>query len=147
MSRRAPSNSKRVGPSPSAKAGKKEKPPVPKSGVKPPAWWVFTTAASEFVRAARELAEALTEQFGEGVSISHFERAIGEIPSLNAEQRSLLAIGEDLLQLFEVYLEKKRARDAEREGFRSLVSVGTIEASLVKAKASLVESPVPVEES
>jgi hypothetical protein len=114
--------------------------PVPKTGAKAPAWWVFTKVNSAFVEAARNLSDALTKLFGDDVSISHFEKAVGEIPALSDEERALLDIDEPLLNLLEKFLECRRARDAERVGFRSLKSVSTIEASLAKAKASLVSS-------
>jgi hypothetical protein len=98
--------------------------------------------STEFVEAARKLSTAVVQKYGDGVSISHFEKAVGEIPALTDAQRDLIDIDHTLFTLLEDYLDKKRARDVEREGFRSLVDVSTIEASLAKAKASMGHGPL-----
>jgi hypothetical protein len=107
---------------------------------KVPAWWVFTRASSTFVDKARMLSTLLTKRYGEGVSIAHFERALTELPSLTPEQRKLLTIDEELLGMYEEYLVSRKARDAERESFRTSRSVVSVEASLASAKEILAES-------
>jgi hypothetical protein len=109
-------------------------------GGKPPAWWVFTHRSSAFAKSARALSEYLIRNFGEGVSISHFERMLGEWPSLSDEQRSLIHLEPELLELYESYLSCRTTRDAERDSIRSLKSVSTVEGALAYVKESLEES-------
>jgi hypothetical protein len=99
-----------------------------------PAWWVFTRASSAFVESARVLSTLLAKRYGEGVSIAHFERMLAELPSLPAEHRVLISIDDEVIGSYESFLVARKARDAERESFRTSRSIVSVEASLAKAK-------------
>jgi hypothetical protein len=92
------------------------------------------------VGAARVLSTLLTERYGEGVSIAHFERMLAELPSLPAEHRGLVSIDGEVIKAYEGFLVARKARDAERESFRTSRSIVSVEASLAKAKEILQES-------
>lgn len=83
------------------------------------------------------LANLLQAKYGEGVSISHFERMLGELDSMPPQHISLLDIQQDHLEAYQAYLEAKKNRDAERESFRSSRSVNSIETGLAKANKFL----------
>jgi hypothetical protein len=100
---------------------------------KAPAWWVFTKVSSTFVERAKVLANLLTEKYGEGVSISHYERMLGELDSMPPQHVDLLDLSEEHLVAYQEYLDAKKARDAERESFRSSRDVCSIESGLAKA--------------
>jgi hypothetical protein len=65
---------------------------------------------------------------------------LGEWPSLSDEQRSLIHLEPELLELYESYLSCRTTRDAERDSIRSLKSVSTVEGALAYVKESLEES-------
>jgi hypothetical protein len=98
-----------------------------------PEWWNCTRANALFARSAAALATALEETYGEGFSITRFEKVLAELPSLSEEQKSQLYIESSLLNLFKEYRVNKEARDSERESFRSFRSVEAIAAGLEMA--------------
>jgi hypothetical protein len=95
---------------------------------------VFTHASSAFVESARVLSTLLTKRYGEGVSIAHFERMLAELPSLPAEHKALVSIDDEVIGTYERFLVARKARDTERESFRTSRSIVSVEASLAKAK-------------
>jgi hypothetical protein len=120
------------GKTPKKKTGRQKAPIKPE---KAPAWWVFTKASSTFVERAKVLAELLSTKYGEGISISHFERMLGELDSLPPQHAKLLDIEEAHLVAYQDFLEARKVRDAERESFRSSRDVNSIETGLAKANA------------
>jgi hypothetical protein len=110
-----------------------------KKAPKAPAWWKFTTKASQFARAAAALANALTMHYGNGVSIAHFERFLSELPGLTAEQTDLCPIAEEVILNYEKYLDAREGRELERESFRSFRTAQAVGSGLEKAKQLLAE--------
>jgi hypothetical protein len=106
-------------------------------GGKPPAWWVFTTKSTIFVDAARRLSIGIKHRYGDDVSISHFEKMLGEFSTLTAEQRGLLNLDNELLALYQKFIDTRKIRDAERDSFRNYKVISTIEGSLEKVQQFL----------
>jgi hypothetical protein len=111
---------------------------------KTPAWWVFTSKSAAFAGAARQLSTAISDTYGEGVSISHFGRMLSELPQLTEVQRSLIQLDESILTLYAAYESARTARDEERESFRSFRNVQAVASGLEVARrlASGAGSPL-----
>jgi hypothetical protein len=92
------------------------------------------------VESARVLSTLLAERYGEGVSIAHFERMLAELPGLPAEHKVLVFIDDEVIRVYEEFLKARKARDTERESFRTSRSIVSVEASLAKAKETIKES-------
>jgi hypothetical protein len=82
-------------------------------------WWVFTKVSSTFVERAKVLANLLTSKYGEGVSISQFERMLEELDNMPPQHVKLLDLSREHLVAYQEYLDAKKVRDAERESFLS----------------------------
>lgn len=96
---------------------------------KDPVWWSFTKTQSDFTSAARSLSDTLVRVYGQ-VSISKFEKMLGEISTLTPEQKKLIALSQPLIDLYKKYKKAKEDRDAQRQSFRATKDVVAIEATL-----------------
>jgi len=128
------SNNSNPRPKRGAHKGSRKNSSEKKQGQKTPAFWSFTRSASKFRCAASELATILSAVYGPGVSISHFETFVSEVPTMSAAHREMCDIPAEAIEALTAYLQAKEARDAERLSFRSETTGRSITAGLEAIK-------------
>jgi hypothetical protein len=116
-------------------------------GSKDPVWWLFTATAANFASAAEDLDIQLKATYGPQVSISQFERMLVELSGLTEEHRALVLLTKDTLNLYELYIRARKARDDERDAFRVSKDVASVESSLAFAQELFSESKKEEEEN
>jgi hypothetical protein len=99
-----------------------------------PAWWVFTYKSVAFAQAAKVLSSSIEDVYGKDISISHFERMIGELPTIAEDRRRLIHLDSDVLSAYDKYVVARDERDAERQSFRSFRSIQTVATGLETAR-------------
>jgi hypothetical protein len=104
----------------SAKPGAKKSTGPQKKG--DPAFWLITKKQVAFTRAARAYSEALTDEYGDQISISKFEAALAEIRG-NSSLKDIVHLSEEIFALRGDYHKALEERREERDRLRK--GVGT----------------------
>jgi hypothetical protein len=97
-------------------------------------WHAFTVKTVRFRKAARALSTNLSEVYGDGITISAFQKLLLEFQGLTKEQKQLLVLEESTLNLFTEYDQALEERNAERQSFRGTAEAASIISSLATAK-------------
>jgi hypothetical protein len=106
----------------------------------------FTTTNVRFVAAARVLAQSLTELYGDGVSISSFEKMVAAYQGMEPQRKVLITFGSaetktELLNQLREFRAARDARDTERETFRGDIAVANVESGI----AAILDSDANME--
>jgi hypothetical protein len=107
--------------------------------LKTPAWYSFTKLSTDFVSVASRLSNRLKAVYGDSCSIGFFSKFLGELPALTPDQRSLIYLDKECVDLYTEYLGARDSRDAERQSFRGAKEVQSIASGLDQAKEMLTD--------
>jgi hypothetical protein len=107
----------------------------------------FTKKAVGFNKAAKALATAIARTYGDQVSIAQFEKLCIAFPSLRLEEKELVFLNEELVQLLLDYQTARTARDLERATFRGDIKVDDVQGAMATlcAEFGVVENSTAAE--
>lgn len=123
----------------SSNKGKKSGKPGPKKGgasakagnsKKLWEWANFTTKSVSFNKEAKALAQLISETYGDGVTITQFEKMVAAFPSMSEDRKGLIFVTDELIAQFEKFKSARDTRDTERDSFRGDVAVANVEGGL-----------------
>jgi hypothetical protein len=101
----------------------------------------FTKKAVAFTGAANKLASAIKKTYGDGVSISAYEKMVNAFPTMEKDRQSLVFIDLNINQLLQTYRSARDARDSERESFRGETKVADVESGLAAIAKMAADNP------
>lgn len=97
----------------------------------------LTKVSVAFNQEARQMSELLLQTYGDGVSITLFEKMIADLPQMKEEMKSLIYLNDELIDGLERYRASRDARDTQRDSFHSDISVANVEGGMEAARAAL----------
>jgi hypothetical protein len=100
-------------------------------------WAIYSKTSVQFTEAANKLSKSLVSTYGNSVSISHYEKLISAIPTMPEAERALIHIKESEIKLLTAYRAAKKARDDERDSFKSDVNIADVDTGLEALKGGV----------
>jgi hypothetical protein len=122
--------------------GKANAPPKATAAGKKPAyeWSTFTKKSVDFVASAAKLDQYVKSTYGEGVSITQYQKFLVHYAGASDDEKSHLWVDALGIRLARAYETAKVARDDERSSFRGDVQVADVQGTLASL-ASTFQGP------